>query len=66
MAFNLFSNPDSNSDLPKIKQTLPKIRVKSDLPNISLDNDNLFFNIDGNDYSIDYVAGEMSNLFFNE
>lgn len=64
MAYNFFS--DSEQKLPKIKQTLPRIRVKSDVPNISLQDDNLFFNIDGNDYSMDYVAGEVSGLFFND
>lgn len=64
MAYNFFSEP--SQELPKIRQTLPKIRVKSDIPAISLQDDNLFFNIDGNDYSMDYVAGEVSGLFFND
>ena len=54
--------------------TQPKLNVKHNpqikyaskhLPNISLQDDNLFFNIDGDDYSMDYVAGEVTSLFFN-
>ena len=65
MAFNL-SSDQNNNELPKIKQTLPKIKVKSDAPKLSLEDDNLFFNINGSEYSIDYVAGGVTNLFFND
>ena len=45
----------------------PQIKYSSKhMPNISLDDDNLFFNIEGNDYSIDDIAAGLTNLFFND
>lgn len=47
----------------KIKDALPNI--KSALPRIKVNESNLFFDIDGEDVSIDTVADEIGNLFFN-
>lgn len=71
MNTNLFSFSNQNQgsgfgELPKIKTALahtPRIRVKSEVPQISLTDDNLFFNIDGNEYSIDDFAEYLGNLF---
>lgn len=65
MAQGFFSNNDSN--LPNINNKLPRIRVKTDIPKISLkDDDNLFFDIDGENVSMDTVADSFSNLFFED
>lgn len=69
MNTNLFSPSNQGNtlgELPKIKTALahtPRISVKSNTPQISLTDDNLFFNIDGNEYSIDDVADSLGNLF---
>jgi len=45
----------------------PQIKYSSKhMPSISLNDDNLFFDIDGNNYSVDDVANSMSNLFFGD
>lgn len=46
MAFNFAFNP--NLELPKIYKRLPRIRVKTDIPKIILEesNETLFFNLD--------------------
>lgn len=64
MAQNFFSNNDPN--LPEISSRLPRIRVKTGAPKIELKDDNLFFDIDGENVSMDSVADSFSNLFFGD
>lgn len=64
MAANFFSNNDSG--LPEINNKLPRIRVKTGAPKINLEGDNLFFDIDGQNVSMDSVADSVGNLFFGD
>ena len=64
MAHNFFSNNDPN--LPEISNRLPRIRVKTGAPKIDLKDDNLFFDIDGENISMDTIADSVSNLFFGD
>lgn len=70
MVDKFFSLNTNNLDFNQPKLDLshsPRIRVKSDIPTISLqDDDNLFFNIDGSDYSMNSIADSFGNLFFSE